>query len=181
MTVVGFALFETAIGWCGIGWSEAGIVAVQLPESSPALVRARLSRRMAGASEAPPPPMVHTTIGAICDLLAGMNREIGEVPLDLSNVGAFEREVYWIARAIPPGRTLTYGEIAARLKQPDAAREVGQALARNPFPIIVPCHRVVASGGKLGGFSARGGVMTKRRMLEIERARSSNEPDLFDP
>ena len=90
---------------------------------------------------------------------------------------ALARRVYEVARTIPPGATLTYGEIAARLELPGAARDVGQALGRNPFPLVVPCHRVVAAGGRLGGFSARGGAATKRRLLAIEGAIA---PDLFE-
>ena len=112
--------------------------------------------------------------------LSGAAVDLSTVPLDMERVPAFERRVYEVARTIPPGQTLTYGEVAARLGDPGAAREVGQALGRNPFAVIVPCHRVVAAGGKTGGFSATGGVTTKLRLLEIERARLRSEPTLFD-
>jgi methylated-DNA-[protein]-cysteine S-methyltransferase len=113
-------------------------------------------------------------------LLRGEPRSLMDIELDLEDVPPFECDVYRIARTIPPGATLTYGEVARRLGKPDAAREVGVALGRNPFPLIVPCHRVIAAGGKLGGFSAHGGRTTKRRLLAIEGARADPGPDLFD-
>ena len=111
-------------------------------------------------------------------LLGGARPDLTSVPLDLSGVPEFHRRAYEVARTIPPGRTLTYGDIAHRLGQPGSAQAVGQAMGHNPFPIIVPCHRVLAAGGKDGGFSARGGVGTKRRMLVIEGA-LADEPTLF--
>jgi methylated-DNA-[protein]-cysteine S-methyltransferase len=95
-------------------------------------------------------------------------------------VPEFPRRVYEVARTIPPGGTLTYGEVAARLGDARLAREVGQALGRNPFAIIVPCHRVLAAGGMPGGFSASGGVATKMRLLSIEGARAASQLGLFD-
>ena len=164
----GFTLFDTAIGRCGIAWGPYGIVALQLPEATPAATRARLQRHCPEAVETGPPEKVRDAIAAIVALLDGAPRDLGSIDLDLSGVPEFHRRVYAIARAIPPGRTLTYGEVAARLGEPGAARAVGQALGRNPFAIIVPCHRVVAAGGRLGGFSAGGGAATKRRILAIE-------------
>lgn len=116
------------------------------------------------------PAPVARAIKALTALLAGQRIDLGDVPLDLLTLPDFDRRVYEIARTIPPGETLTYGAIAQRLGQPGAAREVGAALGRNPFPLVVPCHRVVAAGGKLGGFSAAQGTVTKRRLLEIEGA-----------
>ena len=112
----------------------------------------------------------------IIALLAGEPRDLADIPLDMSEVPPFHQRVYAVARAIPPGATFTYGEIAARIGEPGAARAVGQALGRNPFPPIVPCHRVLAAGGRTGGFSARGGVATKMRMLTIEGARLAGAP-----
>ena len=180
-----FALFETAIGACAVGWSEAGIVALQLPEPDRERTRARLSRRWPDACEAPPPPAVQTAIDAVVTLISGaapdgIGADLEGIALDLEDVPAFDRAVYAVARTIAPGQTLTYGEVAARIGEPGAAREVGQALGRNRIPIIVPCHRVVAAGGKTGGFSARGGVATKLRLLEIERATFADGPTLFD-
>jgi len=180
MTHLSFTLFETAIGCCGVVWGERGIVGVALPERSAAATRARVLRRFAGAEEAPPPADVARAIGAMVTLLDGEAVDLSDIALDLDAVAPFNRQVYAIARAIPPGETLTYGEIAARLGEPNVARAVGQAMGLNPCPIIVPCHRVLGSGGKVGGFSANGGVETKMKMLTIERARTSGEPSLFD-
>jgi methylated-DNA-[protein]-cysteine S-methyltransferase len=179
MKARGFTLFDTAIGTCGIAWSDAGIVGVLLPERSAEAARKRMQTRHPGAPESLPPGDVQRAIDAIRVLLGGKACDLGDLPLDLDQVGPFERSVYDIARDIPHGRTLTYGEVAARLGDPTLARDVGQALGRNPVPVIVPCHRVVASGGRLGGFSAPGGVSTKRRMLAIEQAVPDGEPDLF--
>jgi methylated-DNA-[protein]-cysteine S-methyltransferase len=164
--------FETAIGRCGIAWSDSGIVGVQLPERSDAATRARLRGRFAAATEAEPPAGIRKAIDGIVALLAGEDAgDLGDVELDLSAVPEFNAAVYRIARTIPPAETLTYGEIAQRLGDRALARDVGQALGANPIPIIVPCHRVLAAGGRAGGFSARGGVTTKLRLLEIERRR----------
>jgi methylated-DNA-[protein]-cysteine S-methyltransferase len=179
MPTTHLALFETAIGHCGIAWGDRGVVGVQLPEGSEAATSARLRRRFTGADEVPPPDDVGRAIDRIRALLRGEAADLASVVLDLDRVPDFARRVYAVARTIPPGSTLTYGEIAARLDQPDAARDVGQALGQNPFPLVVPCHRVVAAGGKLGGFSARGGAATKRRLLAIEGVWPHHTPDLF--
>ena len=171
-----FALFDTALGTCGIVWGERGIVGVQLPESTSAAARARLRRRFPDAREAPPPPEVCRAIDGVVALLRGEPSELADVELDMSAVPEFHRRVYEVARTIPRGATLSYGEVASRLGAPGAARAVGQALGQNPFAPIVPCHRVLAAGGRLGGFSATGGVATKLRLLSIE---GGNGP-LFD-
>jgi methylated-DNA-[protein]-cysteine S-methyltransferase len=176
----GFTLFDTAIGPCGLAWGPAGVIGAQLPEPSMAASRARLARRFPQAREAPPPPSIASARDDIIALLAGEPRDLADIPLDMSEVPPFHQRVYAVARAIPPGATFTYGEIAARIGEPGAARAVGQALGRNPFPIIVPCHRVLAAGGRTGGFSARGGVATKMRMLTVEGARLAGAPTLFD-
>jgi methylated-DNA-[protein]-cysteine S-methyltransferase len=176
----GFALFETAVGACGIAWGERGLIGVQLPESSEARTRARLGRRFPKAREAPPPPEVQRAVEGIVALLRGEARDLAEVALDLDGVPDFERRVYAVARTIAPGATLTYGEIATRLGAPGEARAVGEALGENPFPLVVPCHRVLAAGGKVGGFSANGGVATKLRLLTIEGARTGSLPLLFE-
>jgi methylated-DNA-[protein]-cysteine S-methyltransferase len=180
MTATGFALFETAIGGCAIAWSGSGVVALQLPETDDQRTRARVLRRWPHAQEEPPPPGVQHVVVDIVALLAGEATDLSAVVLDMERVPAFDRRVYEVARTIAPGETLTYGDIAARLGDPGTAREVGQALGRNPFAVIVPCHRVIAAGNKTGGFSANGGVTTKLRLLEIERARLGREPTLFD-
>jgi len=171
MTASGFALFDTAIGRCGIAWGDRGIAGVQLPEAGEPETRARMLHRFPAAGEAVPPPEVQRAIDSIVALLRGEDSDLSGVALDMEHVPAFHRRVYEVARTIPPGMTLSYGAIAARIGASGAARAVGQALGRNPFPIVVPCHRVLAAGGKIGGFSAEGGITTKRRMLAIEGAR----------
>jgi methylated-DNA-[protein]-cysteine S-methyltransferase len=180
MTEQSFALFDTEIGPCGIAWGAHGVTGVQLPEASDARTRARLVRRYPHAREAPPPADGRRVIDGIVALLRGEASDLSAAVLDLDEVPEFDRRVYAVARDIAPGATLSYGEIAARLGERALARDVGQALGRNPFPLIVPCHRVLAAGGKAGGFSANGGVTTKLRLLTIERARTSDAPTLFD-
>jgi methylated-DNA-[protein]-cysteine S-methyltransferase len=178
MSTSGFALFETAIGACGIAWSERGIVGVQLPEASTRATRSRLLRRFPSACEAKPPAPVQRTIADIVALLGGERSDLGAAVLDSEEVPDFNRRVYDVARTIPAGSTLSYGEVAERLGDRNLARDVAQALGQNPFPIIVPCHRVMAAGGKTGGFSAPGGVRIKLRLLSIERAQPGG-PTLF--
>ncbi len=163
-----FTMFDTAIGRCAIAWGPRGVVGVQLPEGSDVETRARLLRRFPGTQEAPMAPAAQRAVEGIAALLHGVPSHLSAIELDMDGVPSFHRRVYEVARTIPPGATLSYGQVAARLGAPGAARAVGQALGRNPFAIIVPCHRVVAAGGKVGGFSANGGVATKRRLLAIE-------------
>ena len=144
----GFALFETPIGLCGLAWSEQGLIGVQLPEAAPGAAWARLRRRYPHAVE----------------------DHVRQV------VAPFNRRVYEVARAIPPGETSTYGQIAKAIGEPGAARAIGRAMGDNPWPIIVPCHRVLGADGKAGGFSANGGVETKAKLLTIERARTNAAP-----
>src|SRR4051794_40554551 len=175
-----FAIFDTAIGRCGIAWGPRGINAVQLPMGSEDKTRARIHQRDADIVEASPPPDVQHAIEGIVELLAGRPNDLSDIPLDLDGVPEFHRGVYDIARTIPPGKTMTYGDIAKRLGGVELSRDVGQALGRNPCPIVVPCHRVLAAGGKPGGFSANGGVVTKLKMLAIEGADVNHTPSLFD-
>ncbi len=176
MMAPGFALFDTAIGRCGIVWGARGLLCVQLPEARPSETRARLSQRFPDAEETPPPAVVQRTVDRIITLLRGEAADLSQILLDMTNVPPFHRRVYDVARTIPAGATLSYGQVAARLGSPGSARAVGQALGRNPFAIVVPCHRVLAAGGKVGGFSATGGTTTKLKMLGIEHA----QPSLFD-
>jgi methylated-DNA-[protein]-cysteine S-methyltransferase len=178
MSGPGFALFETVIGHCAIVWSGRGIVGAQLPESSARATRSRVLARSPAAREGIPPPPVRRTISDIVALLDGERKDLAEAILDCDGVAEFNRRVYDITRAIPAGSTLSYGEIAERLGDRNLARDVAQALGQNPFPIIVPCHRVMAAGGKTGGFSAPGGVRTKLRLLSIEGAQPGG-PTLF--
>ena len=177
----GFAIFDTAIGRCGIAWNERGIVAAGLPEADDDKLRARLLRRCAGATEQAPPPEVQRAIDGIVALTARGTADLSAVALDMDGVPPFNRQIYEITRSIPPGSTITYGEIAARLGGgPELARDVGTAMGQNPFPPIVPCHRVVAANRKAGGFSARGGVKTKLRLLAIEGAEVEGTLPLFE-
>ncbi len=180
MSPQGFTLFDTAVGQCGIAWGAHGILGVQLPERHGSATRARVMRRYRDATETPPPPTVQRAIDDIVALLRGEKRDLSAIELDMDGVPPFHRRVYAVARTIPPGATLSYGDIAARLGDRTAAREVGEAMGQNPFPLIVPCHRVLAAGGKVGGFSAAGGVTTKLRLLSIEGAQIGEPPTLFD-
>ena len=175
----GFTLFDSPIGTCGLAWSPRGIAGLQLPESTAEATRARLRRRWPEAVESSPPPGVGRAIERVLELLKGGAADLADIPLDLDAAPEFHRKVYEVARTIPPGCTMTYGEIAKRLGVPHESREVGQALGRNPVAIIVPCHRVLGADGKMGGFSANGGVSTKRRMLEIEGAPAVGAGPLF--
>jgi methylated-DNA-[protein]-cysteine S-methyltransferase len=179
MSDLGFALFDTAIGCCGIVWSARGVAGMQLPEGSERATGSRIRRRFPAAREATPPNEIQRVIDDVVALLGGEPRDLSDAPIDIDSASEFNRQVYEIARTIPAGSTLSYGEIAERLGDRTLAREVGQALGQNPVPIIVPCHRVLAAGGKTGGFSAPGGVGTKMRLLSIEGAEPGG-PTLFD-
>lgn len=174
-----FCLFPSPIGTVGLVWTERGIAGVQIPARDEAATRRSLARRFPDAVEEAPSPAIEAAIAAIGSLLEGNRTDLSGLSLDLEGVPAFERSVYDVALTIPPGSTLTYGEIAGRLGDPAAARDVGTALGRNPIPIVVPCHRVLAAGGRSGGFSAPGGVETKMRLLAIEDAAPGGQPDLF--
>lgn len=178
-SALGFAIFDTALGTCGVAWSPRGICGVQLPEADAAATHARIARRHSGAKESVPPPAVQRVIDAIIALLAGRPAQFDAVALDLRGMPPFNQRVYEMTRAIAAGSTLSYGEIATQLGEPGAARAVGQALGQNPLPIIIPCHRVLAAGHRAGGFSAHGQVATKRRLLEIEGALAAETLPLF--
>jgi methylated-DNA-[protein]-cysteine S-methyltransferase len=179
MTDLSFALFETAIGTCGIVWSARGVAGVQLPERDATATQARMLRRYRNVREAPPPTAIQNAIDGVVALLSGEPRDLTGIAIDNEAIPAFNRKVYAIARAIPPGQTMTYGEIAERLGDKTLARAVGQAMGENPTPIVMPCHRVLAANGKTGGFSAPGGIVTKLRLLSIEGAQP-NGPTLFE-
>jgi methylated-DNA-[protein]-cysteine S-methyltransferase len=177
--MTGIAIFDTAIGACGIVWTGAGISGVQLPEATDPATRSRLARQHPAAVDDTPPAAVAAAIGRIVGLLEGENDDLLDISIDLDGVSEFKRRVYDVTRAVGPGQTTTYGQIAIKLGSPQAAREVGQALGHNPVPLIVPCHRVLGAGGKLVGFSAAGGVITKLRLLGIEDAAPDGQPALF--
>jgi methylated-DNA-[protein]-cysteine S-methyltransferase len=180
MTQYRFTLFDTEIGRCGVVWGDHGIHAVQLPMGSEEKTRGRLRQRYREITEAVPSAEVQSAIDGMTELMAGKPKDLSGIVLDLDGVPDFHRSVYDIARTIPPGKTMTYGDIAKRIGGVELSRDVGQALGQNPCPIVVPCHRVLAAGDKPGGFSANGGVVTKLKMLEIEGAIVNYTPSLFD-
>jgi methylated-DNA-[protein]-cysteine S-methyltransferase len=180
MTDQYFTLFDTPIGICGIEWGSRGINGVQLPMGGEEKTRRRIRQRHGDIAESEATAEVQGAIDGIIELLSGKPNDLRDVALDLDGVPEFHRGVYDIARTIPPGKTMTYGDIAKRLGGVELSRDVGQALGRNPCPIVVPCHRVLAAGGKPGGFSANGGVVTKLKMLAIEGAVVNHTPSLFD-
>ncbi len=172
-------VFDTAIGCCGIAWGQRGIRAFQLPEPTDAGTLRRMFRGGAALPQAEPPPEVQSAIERIVALLQGEPIDLRDVALDFDGIAPFHRRVYEVSREILAGQTRTYGEVATQLGDAGASRAVGQALGANPFAIIVPCHRVLAAGGRAGGFSAGGGVSTKLRILLIEQAQFGSEPGLF--
>jgi methylated-DNA-[protein]-cysteine S-methyltransferase len=168
-----YFVFETAGGFCAIGWSDAGIARFHLPTSTAEATERSMRRRLAGAEPGTPPAAVMAVIDAAQRYFAGEKVDFSNVPLDLGGQDEFFRKIYGAARRVGWGQTTTYGSLAKELGAgPEAARDVGQAMARNPVPLIIPCHRVLAAGGKLGGFSAPGGSATKQRMLEMEGRRA---------
>jgi O-6-methylguanine DNA methyltransferase len=170
-----YCAFETAIGECAIAWresrepSDVAIVGFQLPEATAAQTESRIAEKSGGKKSDAPPPRISALIEKIRKHLDGELQDFRDVPVDLSAAAPFARRVLEAARQIPPGRTTTYGELARIAGRPDGARAVGQIMGANPVPLIIPCHRVVAAGGKSGGFSAYGGRMTKAGLLAIER------------
>ena len=172
-----YCLFETPLGTCGIAWREAAdsasrpvVTAVELPGATPRATESRIARKSGLNRPSLPPPEIVAILERIRRHLGGEVQDFRSVALDLSAVVPFFRQVYEAAREIPPGQTRTYGEIARAVGQPNRAQEVGQAMAKNPVPILIPCHRVAAAGGKPGGFSAHGGRATKSKLLSLEGA-----------
>jgi methylated-DNA-[protein]-cysteine S-methyltransferase len=176
----GYTIFDTAIGRCGIAWGDSGIVGVQLPEQREIETRRRLFRLHPDARELRPPLNVEMAIEGIAALLRGEPADLSEVTLDMSGIHAFNARVYAFTRTIPRGETRTYGEVAASLRASGAVHSVSQAIARNPFVIIVPCHRVLEAGGYADKISPNGGSISKRRLLSIEGAGSLSSKTLFD-
>jgi methylated-DNA-[protein]-cysteine S-methyltransferase len=167
----GHAVFETRLGWIGIGWSAKGVTHLQLPEGDRDRTESRLLARGARQDARTPPAAIQAAIDAIVRYAAGEAADFSEIPVDLTGVDEFRRAIYDRARKLAYGETTTYGGLADAAGHPGLARETGAAMGSNPIPIIVPCHRVLAAGGKMGGFSAPGGVFTKRRLLELEHAK----------
>lgn len=177
MTLASYCLFETPLGACGIAWREPAtcgsqplVTFIQLPEATPQATESRIARKSGSSHSSAPPPYIAEIIEKIRRHLGGEAQDFRGVAVDLNNVASFARQVYEAAREIPSGQTRTYGEIAKVLGQPAAAQDVGQALSRNPVPIIIPCHRVAGARGKPGGFSAHGGRATKFKLLALEGA-----------
>ena len=172
-----YCLFDTAFGPCGIAWSARGVVRLQLPESNRASTERRLKARAGGATPAEPPMRLGEMIEDIRRYLRGNKVDFAAVPLDAVVDDPFRQRIYDALRLVPWGETVTYGELARRVGAAGQAREVGQVMGRNPVPIIVPCHRVLAAGNKAGGFSAYGGTFTKERLLSLEGVTIGVEPD----
>jgi methylated-DNA-[protein]-cysteine S-methyltransferase len=169
MSTCAFAIISTALGAFGVAWSDAGIVRTWMHDRTIGATRASILRAFPDATEDAPPDDIAAAMDDVAKLLIGASRSSG-IGLDTRSIPEFDRRVYALARTIPPGETMTYGGVAKALGEAMRARDVGIALARNPFAPIVPCHRVVAAGGQLGGYSAPGGASTKRRLLELEGA-----------
>ncbi|TCN41597.1 methylated-DNA-[protein]-cysteine S-methyltransferase [Rhodococcus sp. SMB37] len=174
-----YALFDTALGRCAVVWREDGVAGFQLPESSDAATTTRLRDLFPDAAPIRPGPLARRVIDGVTALLGGEPDPLTDVDLDLTGLPDFDRRVYAVTRAIEPGRTRTYGDVAAAIGSPGSAQAVGQALGRNPIPILVPCHRVLAAHGALGGFSASGGTVTKRALLAAEGTPGFDDPTLF--
>jgi methylated-DNA-[protein]-cysteine S-methyltransferase len=169
MTMLEYLIFETASGFCGIAWNSAGIRRFQLPTRNAATAERMLLRRGRGAEKGTPPPEVADAVAAVKRYFQGEKTDFSAFALDLDDQDALFRRIYAAARQVAWGRTTTYGALAKELGLgPEAARDVGQAMANNPVALIIPCHRVLAAGGKVGGFSAPGGVAAKVRMLALE-------------
>ena len=176
----GYTVFDTGIGRCGIAWSDYGVVGVQLPEAREIETRGRMLRQYPEARELPPPPNAEMAIEGIVTLLRGQASDLSDVTLDMSGIHAFNARVYSFVRTIPRGDTLTYGEVAAKLRASGAAHSVAQAISKNPFMLIVPCHRVLETGSYTDKISPNGGVISKRRLLSLEGGHTIMSKTLFD-
>jgi methylated-DNA-[protein]-cysteine S-methyltransferase len=176
----GYTIFDTSVGRCGIAWGDLGLLGVQLPEAREIETRRRLFQLFPDAREIRPSSEVQSVIDGIAALLRGKPAEFSDVRLDMTGIPAFNGRVYEFTRTIPRGETMTYGEVASRLRASGAAHSVAQAIAKNPFMIIVPCHRVLEAGGYADRISANGGSISKRRLLSIEGAGSPSSKTLFE-
>jgi len=176
----GYTIFDTGIGRCGIAWGHGGIVGVQLPEARELDTRRRLFQLYPDAREMRAPLNVELAIEGIVAMLRGEPCDFSDIALDMTGIHAFNARVYAFTRTIPRGETRTYGEVAASLRATGAAHSVAQAISRNPFMIIVPCHRVLEAGSYADKISPHGGTISKRRLLSIEGARATHSKTLFD-
>jgi methylated-DNA-[protein]-cysteine S-methyltransferase len=176
----GYTIFDTAIGRCGIAWGDLGIIGVQLPEVREIDTRKRLFQLYPEARELRPPVNVEAAIEGIAMLLRGGVSDLSDVTLDMTGIPAFNQRVYAFARSIPCGESRTYADVASALRASGAIHSVAQAIARNPFMIIVPCHRVLEAGHYADKISPNGGVISKRRLLSIEGTHPTTSRTLFD-
>jgi len=169
-------LFDTVLGVCGVAWNARGLCGVQLPEQNRAATERRLAAKCGSAGEAAPPTWVAALVVDIQNYLAGDRIDFSAVAVDLDGVDDFRRSIYLALRGVGFGRTTTYGELARLIGSTEweAARDVGDAMGRNPMPLVIPCHRVLAAGNKLGGFSAYGGATTKQKLLALEGVHLDN-------
>ncbi|MEL7025332.1 MAG: methylated-DNA--[protein]-cysteine S-methyltransferase [Pseudomonadota bacterium] len=159
--------FTTPLGICAVAWSDQGLTRVLIAEPSLEDITRRLSDNLDQTNEQVP-PFVHRAVNTLSAYFAGEDVSMDDTTLDVSRLSPFRSSVYRMLRNVPRGTTTTYGELATRLDKPGAARAIGIAMGENPWPVVVPCHRVLASGGDIGGFSAHGGVRTKRQLLRLE-------------
>ncbi|SRR6266702_2894850 len=176
----GYSIFDTGIGRCGIAWGPLGVVGVQLPEAREIETRRRLFLLYPDARERRPPENVEIAIEGIVALLRGDSADLSDITLDMTAIPGFNQRVYAVARTIPRGETRTYDEIASGLRASGAVYSVAQAIGRNPFMIIVPCHRVLEAGNYTDKISPNGGCISKRRLLSIEGAHTTSSKTLFD-
>jgi methylated-DNA-[protein]-cysteine S-methyltransferase len=164
-----YHVFQTASGFCGIVWNNVGITRFQLPTRSYVATERLLLRRVRDAERGTPTADVAEIIAAVTRYFEGQETDFSDVRLDLGEQDAFFQRVYAAARRVSWGHTTTYGTLAKELGAgPEAARDIGQAMAENPVALIIPCHRVLAADGKPGGFSAPGGPAAKIKMLALE-------------
>jgi methylated-DNA-[protein]-cysteine S-methyltransferase len=181
MSARGYTIFDTTIGRCGIAWGELGVLGVQLPEAREIETRRRLFQLFPDARELRPPPEIQIAIDGIAALLRGKTADFADVRLDMTGIPAFNGRVYELTRGIPRGETMTYAEVASRLRASGAIHSVAQAISKNPFMIIVPCHRVLEAGNYADRISPNGGSISKRRLLSIEGALGgANSKTLFE-
>jgi methylated-DNA-[protein]-cysteine S-methyltransferase len=177
---LGYTIFDTGIGRCGIAWGPSGVIGVQLPEAREIDTRRRLFQLYPDARELRPPRNAEIAIEGIAALVRGGNSDLSDVALDMTSIPAFNQRVYTLVRQIPRGETRTYAEIAAGLRASGAVYSVAQAISRNPFMLIVPCHRVLEAGNYADKISPNGGAISKRRLLSIEGAHPTASKTLFD-
>jgi methylated-DNA-[protein]-cysteine S-methyltransferase len=176
----GYSIFDTGIGRCGIAWGDLGIMGVQLPEAREIDTRKRLFQLYPDARELRPPEDVKMAIEGIVALLRGGDSDLSDVTLDMSGIPSFDQRVYALTRTIPRGETRIYAEVASALRASGAVYSVAQAIGRNPFMIIVPCHRVLEAGHYADKISPNGGAISKRRLLSIEGTKTTASKTLFD-